>query len=74
MLPSPDTKNVKDIKPPKFSKKSGFYEDEFLLTLSTEEQSEIFYTIDGSNPFNSGTVQKYTEPIKIYDRSEEPNN
>ena len=73
MLPSPETKNVKDIKPPKFSKKSGFYDDEFLLTLSTEEQSEIFYTIDGSNPFNSVTVQKYTEPIKIYDRSEEPN-
>ena len=73
MLPSPGEKNIKDIDPPNFSKKSGFYDDEFLLTLSTKEYSEIYYTIDGSNPLNSETVQIYKEPIKIYDRSEEPN-
>ena len=35
--------------------------------------AEIYYTIDGSDPSNSKTVQIYKEPIKIYDRSGEPN-
>ena len=58
---------------PIFSKESGFYDNEFSLTLSSEQGSEIYYTTDSSNPLNSDTVKKYTEPIKIYDRSSEPN-
>ena len=58
---------------PVFSKESGFYDDEFELTLSSEQDSEIYYTIDSSNPLNSTTVKKYSEPIKIHDRSSEPN-
>ena len=58
---------------PVFSKESGFYDAEFTLTLSSEQDSEIYYTTDSSNPLNSTTVKKYTDPIKIYDRSSEPN-
>ena len=66
-------KNTMDVAAPKFSKESGFYDDEFSLTLSCSEGSEIYYTTDSSNPLNSTTVKKYSKPIKIYDRSSEPN-
>ena len=73
MTPTPLKKNKIPVMAPTFSKGSGFYENEFLLTLSSSQGSEIYYTTDSSNPLNSTTVQKYTEPIKIYDRSSEPN-
>ena len=73
MTPTPLEKNNIPVMAPTFSKGSGFYENEFLLTLSSSQGSEIYYTTDSSNPLNSTTVQKYTEPIKIYDRSSEPN-
>ena len=57
-----------------FSKESGFYSSEFLLTLSTSSESlQIFYTEDGTDPTNSPTTKEYTEPIKIMDRSLEKN-
>ena len=73
MTPTPLEKNKIPVMAPTFSKGSGFYDNEFLLTLSSSQGSEIYYTTDSSNPLNSTTVQKYTEPIKIYDRSSEPN-
>ena len=73
MIPTPYKKNKMPIEAPIFSKESGFYNDEFLLTLSTNQGSEIYYTTDSSNPLNSTTVQKYKDPIKIYDRTSEPN-
>ena len=73
MIPSPGKKNKKEISPPIFSKESGFYDNEFLLTLSSKENCEIFYTIDASDPLNSNTVQAYKGPIKIYDKSGDPN-
>ena len=45
MTPSPLEKNKIPVAPPKFSKVSGFYDNEFLLTLSSTGGSEIFYTI-----------------------------
>ena len=57
-----------------FSKESGFYTTEFLLTLSTSSESlKIFYTTDGSDPINSTTRQEYSNPIQIKDRTQEPN-
>ena len=56
-----------------FSKESGFYPTDFSLKLSSSNDSEIYYTIDGSDPINSNTTKLYTEPIYIKDRSEEPN-
>ena len=73
MTPTPKTENEILIEPPTFSKESGFYEEEFLLILSSSEGTEIYYTIDGSDPLNSSTAKIYKEPIKIYDRSSEPN-
>ena len=56
-----------------FSKESGFYPTEFSLTLSSSDNSKIFYTTDGSDPTNSNTIKEYTEPILVKDRSNEPN-
>ena len=57
-----------------FSKESGFYPEEFLLTLSSsEENSKIYYTIDGTNPTNLTSAKEYKEPILIKDRTKEPN-
>ena len=59
-----------------FSKDSGFYAEEFLLSLSLSspnENTKIYFTIDGSDPINSSTAKEYTEPILIKDRTNEPN-
>ena len=57
MIPTPGVKNKIWIDPPLFSQNSGFYENEFMLFLSTSEKddADIYYTIDGSNPINSNT-------------------
>ena len=62
-----------DIEEPIFSKKSGFFDNEFELELSSAEGNKIYYTTDSSDPLNSETVTLYKKPIKIYDRSSEPN-
>lgn len=37
--------------PPTFSHESGFFDETFLLNLSTENpEAKIYYTLDGSNP------------------------
>ncbi len=47
-----------------FSISAGIYNDEFELTLSTEDNADIYYTTDERYPSkNNGTL--YTEPIKI---------
>ena len=57
-----------------FSKDSGFYSEEFLLTLHTSyENSKIYYTLDGNDPTNSTFAKEYNEPILIKDRTDEPN-
>ena len=68
------------IKPPLFSHQSGFYENNFTLTLSNDKLGgEIYYTLDGSEPSqlnlsaNDSTTHIYTHPINIQNRSEEPN-
>ena len=73
MIPTPYEKNKIPVEVPLFSKESGFYNDEFYLTLSSTQGYSIYYTTDGSNPLNSTTREKYKNPIKIYDRTSEPN-
>lgn len=48
-----------------FSAESGFYQEEFDLTITAAEEGEIFYTLDGSDPSTSDTAQLYSEPLKI---------
>lgn len=80
------TKSLKDfpVAPPLFSKDAGNYSDPFDLTLSAGEKMTILYSTDGTDPtperFNeqllSGkeiTIHSYTEPIKVKDRTGEPN-
>ena len=56
------------IKPPSFSRISGFYPDNFKLILSSEENTTIYYTDDSSDPKNSTTVKEYKDYILIYDK------
>ncbi|MBP1549922.1 MAG: CotH kinase family protein [Oscillospiraceae bacterium] len=48
-----------------FSLESGFYAEEFDLTITSSDEGEIFYTLDGSDPATSETAIAYTEPVKI---------
>ncbi len=60
-----------------FSQGSGYYKNEFNLTLSTNlENAKIYYTVDGSNPVSqlgtlSPTAIEYTKPVRVYDRTSE---
>ena len=56
-----------------FSQESGFYPNDFTLTLTSSDNSQIFYTTDGSDPTNSKTAKEYSGPIQVKDRSDEPN-
>ncbi|MCR4907440.1 MAG: CotH kinase family protein [Lachnospiraceae bacterium] len=59
-----------ELPEPVFSATSGFYTDEFNLTMSATAQGEIHYTLDGSEPEKSSPL--YTEPVIIRDVSSEP--
>jgi len=63
------------VQPPKFSQKSGFYENNFSLTLTTDEpDSKIFYTLDGSEPSLTpdldpmSSTYEYFNPIFIQNK------
>ena len=49
-----------------FSKKSGFYEEEFDLSIWAPS-AEIYYTMDGSEPTKES--YRYEQPIRIFDAS-----
>ena len=55
------------------SHKSGVYAEEFSLTLESPGASEVYYTLDGSNPVNSTTRMKYEKPLAVTDRKEQKN-
>lgn len=62
----------KRLETPIFSKEGGFYEDTFYLELSVEdEETIIYYTLDGSEPTLLSYV--YKEPIEITSRENEEN-
>lgn len=66
---------------PEFSVPSGFYDEEFDLTITAQPGMKIYYTLDSSDPAPEPTREStvkvesflYSEPIHVYDRSEEPN-
>ncbi len=55
-----------------YSHKSGIYAEQFELTLASDE-SEIYYTTDGSDPATSSTAILYNAPIAITDRKNDKN-
>ena len=65
-----------------YSAPSGFYPNEFDLSIGVVDASgnevsledgTIVYTTDGSDPVSSETATEYTGPIHIYDRSKDEN-
>lgn len=51
------------LQPPEFSAASGFYDESFLLTITSPEHAAVHYTLDGSVP--SADSPLYTEPLLI---------
>ena len=58
---------------PVFSAESGLYKDGFDLTVTAENSTVIYYTLDGSDPQSSDTRIEYAQPIDIHDRTGEKN-
>lgn len=74
--PSPGEKNelmprYKKISAPTFSHVSGFYDKEFELVLTAENNVDIYYTIDCSDPTEKS--KKYKDTISIKDPSKNDN-
>lgn len=57
---------------PRFSKDSGIVDDEFDLELEATDGQRIFYTLNGEEPDEESEL--YSEPIRVYDRSNEENS
>ena len=50
-----------------FSQDSGFYSEQFMLTITGNPKYTLRYTLDGSTPDNTSSI--YEEPILIEDAS-----
>lgn len=62
-----------DAAKPEFSAESGFYDDDFLLTISGPADCQIFYTLDGSDPAGSKMAELYEEPLQIRNNNDDKN-
>lgn len=58
---------VATISAPDFSKESGFYEEDFWLTIDGGNGREVYYTLDGSIPTKESF--KYSEPLLMQNAS-----
>lgn len=51
---------------PAFSAQGGFYEEDFELRITVPEGTEVYYTLDGSEPRKGSTgTSLYTAPLRI---------
>ena len=61
------------LTPPSFSHPAGFYENEFHLTITSDDpQAVVHYTLDGSEPTQESQV--FSTPIVIINRKNQPND
>lgn len=78
LTPTPNESNdmakeIVVVEAPTFSVESGFYTDPFDLSISGEEETTIYYTLDGSDPSTSNTAKVYSSSLSIYDNTNYPN-
>ena len=59
------------IAEPVLSHESGCYQEGFELSITTEGDASIYYTLDGSTPDKN--AMKYSDTIMVYDKSVEEN-
>ena len=73
--PENESKNEAGPKVLKLSAESGIYESEFSLEISSsnKDYTEIWYTLDGSDPATSESAVKYEGAVQIKDRKNEKN-
>ena len=76
IIPTPGLSNTGDLylknSVPGFSLQAGFYTEEQMLEISTEDTLAVIrFTTNGDEPTASSSI--YTEPIPIVNRSGEPN-
>ena len=63
--------SAKEVKPPTFSKESGFYEKDFKLKMKAPKGCKIYYSLDCSEPGENSLL--YKNPIEIKDVTDTPN-
>ncbi len=78
MTPTPGASNdnatlISYVDDPIFSVESGFYDEAFDLELDVQKGTEIYYTLDNSDPRTSDTAIRYDGAISIYDNTDDPN-
>ena len=61
----------KHLEKPMFSAETGFYEEEFYLSIQAGEGQKIYYTLDCSIPDENATL--YTDEILVKNVCDEPN-
>ena len=61
---------ILELQAPELSRESGFYAEEFLLTLRGFG-GQVYYTLDGSDPVENGIL--YREPLRITDATQNEN-
>jgi len=69
--PMEENKGFVAVKAPVFSANSGFYSNPFMLTIESEPGTEIYYTLDSTEP-NRKSI-KYEGPILIKDATPNEN-
>lgn len=69
--PMEDNKEFVAVKPPVFSANSGFYSNSFMLYIESEPGTEIYYTLDSTEP-NKNSI-RYEGPILIKDATPNEN-
>jgi len=69
--PLEENKEFVTVKPPVFSANSGFYSNPFMLYLESESDTEIYYTLDSTEP-NKNSI-KYEGPILVKDTTPNEN-